>query len=80
MELRESVSVIKDITTAIKYKMIDDESLVADIDRGFDKNKSLMTNTVAKIDKIITSASSNILCYVLIFVVIVLTLLYKFTK
>ena len=77
MDLRESVSAIKEITGAIKTRMVDDESLVADIDRGFDKNKTLLNNTVQKIDKIITSASSNILCYVLLFVVIVFTLLYK---
>jgi len=60
--------------------MIDDESLVGDIDRGFDKNKSLMKTTVGKIDKVLTSASGNILCYVFLFAVIVLTLLYKMTK
>ena len=79
-QLTESVSAIKQITGAIKNKMVDDESLVTDIDRGFDKNKSLMSSTVSKIDKVITSASSNILCYVLLFAVIVLTLLYKMTK
>jgi t-SNARE complex subunit (syntaxin) len=60
--------------------MVDDESLVGDIDRGFDKNKSLMKTTVSKIDKVLTSASGNILCYVFLFVIIVLVLLYKLTK
>lgn len=60
--------------------MVDDESLVGDIDRGFDKNKSLMTATVSKIDKVLTSASGNILCYVFLFVIMVLVLLYKLTK
>ena len=60
--------------------MIDDEALVVDIDRGFDKNKSLMKATVGKIDKVLTSASGNILCYVFLFVVMLLTLLYKLTK
>ena len=60
--------------------MVDDESLVVDIDRGFDKNRSLMTATVSKIDKVLTSASGNILCYVFLFVIMVLVLLYKLTK
>lgn len=74
------MSAIKEITGAIKNRMVDDESLVGDIDRGFDKNKSLMKTTVGKIDKVLTSASGNILCYVFLFVIIVLVLLYKLTK
>jgi hypothetical protein len=74
------VSAIKEITGAIKNRMVDDESLVGDIDRGFDKNKSLMKTTVGKIDKVLTSASGNILCYVFLFVIMVLVLLYKLTK
>ena len=74
------MSAIKEITGAIKNRMVDDESLVGDIDRGFDKNKSLMKTTVGKIDKVLTSASGNILCYVFLFVIMVLVLLYKLTK
>ena len=80
LELSEGVSAIKEISGAIKNRMIDDESLMADIDRGFDKNKNLMKTTVNKIDKVLTSASGNIMCYVFLFVVMVLTLLYKLTK
>ena len=60
--------------------MIDEEGLVADIDRGFDKNLSVMQQTMGKIDKMLTSASSSVLCYLLLFVFIVLALLYKLTK
>ena len=80
MELTQSVSAIREISGAIKNRMVDDESLVGDIDRGFDKNESLMKTTVSKIDKVLTSASGNILCYVFLFVIIVLVLLYKLTK
>ena len=80
MELTKSVSAIKEISGAIKKRMIDDESLVADVDRGFDKNRSLMKTTVGKIDKVLTSASGNILCYVFLFAIILFTLLYKLTK
>ena len=59
--------------------MVDEEGLVADIDRGFDKKNTLIKNTLGKIDKVISSASSNLLCYVLLFAIIVLTLLYKLT-
>ena len=80
MELTQSVSAIREISGAIKNRMVDDESLVGDIDRGFDKNKSLMKTTVSKIDKVLTSASGNIMCYIFLFVIIVLVLLYKLTK
>jgi len=79
LDLRESVSAIKGISSAIKQRMHDDESLVDSIDKQFDKNNSMVKNAIGKIDKVLTSASSNILCYVLLFVVIVLALLYKLT-
>jgi len=59
--------------------MIDDESLVSEIDRGFDKNQTLMKQTMARMDKILNSLASNVLCYVLLFVFMVLALLYKLT-
>ena len=80
MELTQSVSAIKEISGAIKKRMIDDESLVADVDRGFDKNRSLMKTTVGKIDKVLTSASGNTMCYVFLFAIIVVALLWKLTK
>lgn len=79
MDLRESVSAIKGISSAIKERMRDDESLVDSIDKQFDKNNFMVKNAIGKIDKVLTSASSSILCYVLLFVVIVLALLYKLT-
>lgn len=78
--LERSVLQIKEASLAIKGHMIDDESLVTDIDRGFDKNLSVMNQTMNKIDKMLTTASSNVLCYLLLFVFIVLVLLYKLTK
>ena len=78
--LERSVSQIKEATLAIKGHIIDDESLVTDIDRGFDKNLTVMNQTMNKIDKMLTSASSNVLCYLLLFVFLVLALLYKLTK
>lgn len=42
MGLRLSVSAIKEVSSAIKSQMIDDESLIMDVDRGFDKNQALM--------------------------------------
>lgn len=79
MDLRESVSAIKGISSAIKERMRDDESLVDSIDKQFEKNNSMVKNAIGKIDKVLTSASSSILCYVLLFVIIVLALLYKLT-
>ena len=62
------------------FAMIDDESLILEVERGFDKNRSMVKTTLGKIDKLITSASSNTLCYVFLFVILVIGLLWKLTK
>lgn len=59
--------------------MVDEEGLLLEIDKGFDKNKSMLKDTMKKIDSVLTSASSNIMCYVFLFVIIALALLYKMT-
>lgn len=78
--LRQSVSAIKEVSNAIKNQMVDDESLIAEVDRGFEKNKSLMKSTMGKIDKVLTSASGNTMCYVFLFAIIVVALLWKLSK
>ena len=60
--------------------MADDEALVADIDKGLIKNQNMLKQTMTKIDSVITSASNNVLCYTLLFFIMVLGLLYKLTK
>ena len=57
-----------------------DESLLTDVERGFDKNRSVMAQTMQRMDKVLTSASSNVMCYLILFVFIVIVLLYKMTK
>lgn len=60
--------------------MVDDEALVTDIDKNIDKNQNMLKQTVARIDKVLTSASNNVLCYTLMFFIMILALLYKLTK
>lgn len=60
--------------------MADDEALVVDIDKGLVKNQNMLKQTMTKIDSVITSASNNVLCYTLLFFIMVLGLLYKLTK
>lgn len=64
----------------IKQMMADDEALVVDIDKGLVKNQNMLKQTMTKIDSVITSASNNVLCYTLLFFIMVLGLLYKLTK
>jgi hypothetical protein len=78
--LEKSVMQIKQASIAIKGHMIDEEGLVVDIDRGFDKNLTVMKQAMNKIDKMLSTASGSVLCYLLLFVFIVLALLYKLTK
>ena len=60
--------------------MMNEEGLLVDIEKGFEKNQTIMSQTIGKIDKAITAASSSIHCYIVLFVFIVLALLYKLTK
>ena len=60
--------------------MINEEGLIVDIEKGFEKNQTIMTKTISKIDTVISSASSSIHCYIFLFVFIVLVLLYKLSK
>ena len=60
--------------------MVDDEALLTDLDKGLIKNQNALKNAVTKIDSMLTSASNNVICYTLLFVIMVLALLYKLTK
>ena len=60
--------------------MKEDGSLLTDVESKFDQNRSMISQTMTRMDKVLTSASSNIMCYLLLFVVMVLAILYKLTK
>ena len=60
--------------------MMNEEGLLVDIEKGFEKNQTIMSKTISKIDNVISSASSNIYCYILLFVFIIFALLYKMSK
>ena len=70
---------IKEGAQAIKNHMVNEEGLLVDVEKGFEKNQNMVSKTMGKIDKVLTSASSNIFCYIFMFVFIVLALLYKLT-
>ncbi|CDW80820.1 UNKNOWN [Stylonychia lemnae] len=57
--LSKSVGLVKKITLDIKNVMVDDESLVTDIDKGLIKNQTMLSQTMGRIDKMLTSASGN---------------------
>lgn len=78
--LSKSAATIKSTSLKIKTMMVDDEALVTDIDKGLVKNQNLLKQTVTRIDNLITSASNNVLCYTLMFFIMILALLYKLTK
>jgi t-SNARE complex subunit (syntaxin) len=78
--LSRSAASIKKTSMSIKNMMVDDEALVADIDRGLVKNQNKLKQTMTKIDQVLTSASNNVLCYTLMFFIMILALLYKMTK
>ena len=71
---------IKEGAYAIRNHMVNEEGLLVDVEKGFEKNQNLVSKTMGKIDKVLTSASSNLFCYILMFVFIVLALLYKLSR
>eukprot|EP00347_Sterkiella_histriomuscorum_P003354 403364616 len=73
--LASSVGLVKKVTMNIKQQMVDDESLVADLDKGLIKNQNLLKQTMGRIDQMLTSASGNVLCYTIMFFFMILALL-----
>ena len=57
-----------------------DESLLTDVERGFVKNKSMLSQTMNRMDKVLNDASSNVMCYIILFVILILGVLFKLTK
>ena len=78
--LASSAASIKRTTMNIKNMMVDDESLLTDIDKGMVKNQNVLKQTMGRIDQMINKASGNVLCYTLLFFFMILALLYKLTK
>ena len=78
--LSNSIFQIKNIAGQIKSSMQEDESLLTDVEKGFDKNRSALAQTMSRMDKVLTSASSNVMCYLILFVIMILAILYKLTK
>ena len=60
--------------------MTHDESLLSDVEEGFEKNKYTLKNTMSRMDSVLTSASNNVMCYIPLFVIIVIAILYKISK
>lgn len=78
--LGSSIYQIKNIAGQIKNSMHQDESLLNEVERGFETNRGVLAQTMSRMDKVLTSASSNVMCYLILFVVMVLAILYKLTK
>ena len=78
--LGSSISSIKDIAGKINNSMKNDESLLTDVERGFEKNRGLLGQTMSRMDKVLTSASSNIMCYLILFVIMILAVLFKLSR
>ena len=78
--LGNSIYQIKDIAGQIRNSMKHDESLLTDVERGFVKNKSLLAQTMGRMDKVLNDASSNVMCYIILFVILIFGVLFKLTK
>ena len=54
-----------------------DKNILENVEEGFEKNKKIMFDTMKRMDQVLTNYSNNVLCYLFIFIFIVLALLYK---
>lgn len=63
----------------MKEHMDEESGLVKNLDENMEKNRSMLKQTVQRIDKVLTSASSNVLCYTILFFFCIVGLLYKLT-
>eukprot|EP00356_Strombidium_inclinatum_P015505 CAMPEP_0170491060 /NCGR_PEP_ID=MMETSP0208-20121228/10307_1 /TAXON_ID=197538 /ORGANISM="Strombidium inclinatum, Strain S3" /LENGTH=60 /DNA_ID=CAMNT_0010766565 /DNA_START=189 /DNA_END=371 /DNA_ORIENTATION=+ len=60
--------------------MENEKSLLGNVEDSFNDNKGSIAGTMKKMDSVLTAAASSVLCYILLFVLLVLGILLKMTK
>lgn len=77
--LGSQVSAIKNITRGLTTQIKDDKAVIERLDTGFDKTKLLISKTMGKMDDMISKGSNSMCCYVILFTIMLLAILYKFS-
>ena len=59
--LAQNISSIKQLSKNISTTLKDEESLMTDLEDGFGKSDSMMSNTMNKLNKLMNSSGGNVL-------------------
>ena len=78
--MSHGTSQLKEISQNIRGMMVDEEGQRMEVEEKIHKNNSMIKETLGRIDGLLTSASGNVLCYTILFALIIVGLLYKMTK
>jgi t-SNARE complex subunit (syntaxin) len=70
-----SVKDLKGVSQAIRDRLKNDENILDDVSKMYEKNQSLMEQTVESITQILESSAGKTICYLLLAVVFILILL-----
>jgi uncharacterized membrane protein len=70
-----SVKDLKGVSQAIRDRLKNDENILDDVSKMYEKNQTLMEQTVESITQILESSAGKTICYLLIAVVVILILL-----
>ena len=57
--------------------MDDDKKVLTSLDGKFDKTKVMLGRTLGKLDDLVSKGSTSICCYVVLFVIMILAILFK---
>ena len=69
---------MKTLTSGISNQIKDDDKVINALSGGFDRSKALVSRTLGRMDNLIGQASSSMTTYIVLFLVMLLALMYKF--
>ena len=77
--LANHVSIIKQITNGIGGQMRDERGLLAQLDSTFLSTKKQVGEIMGRMDDVVGKASNSMFSYVILFTIILVALLWKFS-
>ena len=70
---------IRSITSGLGGQLKEDKSLLSKMDESFGNTKKQISEVMGRMDEVIGKASHSIWCYVLIFTIMIVAILWKMT-
>jgi len=69
---------MKSLTSGISNQIKVDEQIIGTLSGGFDRSKALLSRTLGRMDSFVGEASASIYTYIVLFLVVIFALIYKF--